>query len=82
MSLQDHGMQIYPNISRKTKFMKNFKFLKYSVYRPLMTCFTPLIKGKSIRYLEPEKQMYKVLSHIHYNTIVKLNTMHKYLLIK
>ena len=49
MSLQDHRMQIYPNILRKNKFMKNFKFLKYSVYRHLMTRYTPPVDGKSIR---------------------------------
>ena len=41
MSLQDHRVQIYHNISRKTKFMKNLKFLKYSVYRNLIICYTP-----------------------------------------
>ena len=49
MSLQDHRMQINPNISRKTKFMKIFKFLKYSVYRYLMTQYATPANGKSIR---------------------------------
>ena len=38
MSLQDHRMQIYHNTSRKTKIVKDFKFLKYLVYRHLITC--------------------------------------------
>ena len=54
MSLQDPRMQMYLNIPRKTKFMKNFKFLKYSVYRHLMTWYTPPANGKSIRSLEAE----------------------------
>ena len=44
MSLQDHRMQIYHNILRKTKFMKNVKFHKYSVYRHPITCYTPPCK--------------------------------------
>ena len=48
MSLQDHRMQVYHNISRKTKFMKNFKFLKYSVYRHLIMQYILPVNGKSI----------------------------------
>ena len=51
-SLQDHRMQMYLNISRKTKFMKNFKFLKYSVYRHLMTHYTLPTNRKSIGSLK------------------------------
>ena len=49
MSLQDHRMQMYHNISRKTKAMKNFKFLKYLVYGHPMTWKTPPVNEKSIR---------------------------------
>ena len=52
MSLQDHRMKIYPNISEKNKFMNIFKFLKYAVYRHLRTCYTPPVNGKSIGELE------------------------------
>ena len=54
MSLQDHKMQMYLNIPRKIKFMKIFKFLKYSVYEHLMTQYTPPVNDKSIKSLEPE----------------------------
>ena len=54
MSSQDHRTQMYLNISRKTKIMKKFKFLKYSMYRHLMTQYTPPVNGKSIRSLESE----------------------------
>ena len=61
MSLQDHRMLIYQNISRKTKFMKKkFKFLKYSVYRHLLVWYIPPVNGKSTRSLEPEIWTFKV----------------------
>ena len=70
MSLQDHRMQIYHNISCKTKFMKNFKFLKYSVDRHLLTQYTPPVNGKSIGLLEPEIWTFK---SFYYKTIVKIS---------
>ena len=47
-------MQIHLNISRKTKFMKNLKFHKYSVYRHPITHYTPLVNGKSIRIIRSQ----------------------------
>ena len=79
MSLQDHIVQIYLNISRKTKFIKTLKFLKYSVYRHLIICYTPPVNWKSIRQLEVEIWTFKVYS---FNTIVKLNNMHITLLLE
>ena len=60
MSLQDHIMQIYHNISRKTQFMKISRFLKYSVYSHLRTLYALPVNGKSIGSLEPEIWTFKV----------------------
>ena len=81
MSLQDYRMQTHHNISRKTKFMKKFKFLKYLVYRHLMTHYTPPVNGKSIGQLEAEKQMFKVLSLLHSLQYHCITQYHAYMLV-
>ena len=49
MSLQDHIVLIYLNISRKTKFIKTLKFL---VYGHLIICYTPPVNERSSRQLK------------------------------
>ena len=65
MSLQDHRMLICQNISRKSKFMKIFKFLKYSIYSHLLAWYTPPVNGKLIRSLEQKISTFKVLLQDH-----------------
>ena len=59
-------MQLYYKISRNIKFREIFKFLKYLVYKPLITHCTPSVNNKSIRYLEAENWTFKVFNPIKY----------------